>query len=210
MNMENPTIDHVHKLEDALKEAERRIAEFKAERDEALDLVHRMENQVEDSSATINRWIEAFKMQLNDDGCWDFPDVDPYDDLFTKHEDLVKRWNKFIPAYNRSVAPKEIGRPLDASAAQCAQVLKLRKAGTSLREIAEETSLGLQTVRTIVGRGTQTDRASARRLQRIDPERAAANAHKARKRTRDALPKQINEVLDQGAALLKEAKGLGA
>jgi hypothetical protein len=65
------------------------------------------------------------------------------------------------------------------------------------------------TVRTIIGREARTDRTSARRLQKIDPEKAATNAWQARKRTRDALPKRIGEVLHQGAALLKEAKGLG-
>jgi hypothetical protein len=49
-----------------------------------------------------------------------------------------------------TVRPRNVGRPLAASEAQCATVLKLHKAGTSLRAIAEETSLGLRTVRTIV------------------------------------------------------------
>jgi hypothetical protein len=44
----------------------------------------------------------------------------------------------------------------------------------------------------------------------IDPDNAAAAAWKARKRTRDALPKQIGKALDDGAALLKKANGLGA
>jgi hypothetical protein len=37
-------------------------------------------------------------------------------------------------------------------------VLKLRKAGNSLREIVEETNLGLRTVRTIVDQRKGTDR----------------------------------------------------
>jgi hypothetical protein len=45
-----------------------------------------------------------------------------------------------------------VGRPLAASAAQCAEVLKLHKAGRSLRGIVEDTNLGLNTVRTIVGK----------------------------------------------------------
>ncbi len=43
-----------------------------------------------------------------------------------------------------------VGRPLAASEAQQATVRKLRKAGKSLRWIAEETALGLNTVRTIL------------------------------------------------------------
>jgi hypothetical protein len=44
------------------------------------------------------------------------------------------------------------GRPIAASDAQQIAVRKMRKAGTSLRKIARDTSLGLQTVRTILGR----------------------------------------------------------
>lgn len=42
------------------------------------------------------------------------------------------------------------GRPLAATEAQIAEVRKLRKAGGSLRDIASQTGLGLQTVRTIL------------------------------------------------------------
>jgi hypothetical protein len=104
------------------------------------------------------------------------------------------------------IAPKALGRPLDASDAQVAHVLKLRKAKTSLRAIAEETNLSLQTVRTIVGRDQRTDRTSLRRLVRVDPDRAAETTARARKRTRAALPRRINELLKQGDGLRKEAR----
>jgi hypothetical protein len=195
--------------EEQLKEAERRIAEMRAERDEARNMAQRMEEHVRDADALIDSWIESFEMQLGDDGTWKWhPDL-IVDDLQTRYFALLKQWNKFVGKYNQAVAPKEIGRPLDASPAQCAQVLKLKKAGRSLRNIADEMSLGLQTVRTIIGREARTDRTSVKRLERVDPQNTALAAWRARKRTGDALPKRIGETLQQGAALLKEAKGLG-
>ena len=135
--------------------------------------------------------------------------IDKYHSLIEKHNALVREWNKLVRECNGMVAPKQIGRPLNASDAQCAEVLRLRKAGTSLQDIADDTSLSLRTVRTIIGRDERTDRTSLKRLQRVDPDKAALISSRARKRTRDALPKQINHLLAQGASLVKEAKGLG-
>jgi hypothetical protein len=87
-------------------------------------------------------------------------------------------------------------------------VRKLRKAGKSLRWIAEETSLGLNTVRTIVGKLDGTDRTSRKELERID-NRQRAIRWKREKRTGDALPRQAQRVVEKGRELLKEAKGLG-
>jgi hypothetical protein len=88
-------------------------------------------------------------------------------------------------------------------------VLKLRKEGMPYRLIMDETGLGLQTIRTIIGRKERTDRTTVTRLERLGIDKAELNRTKARKRTRDALPKRINEALDEGAALVTEAKGLG-
>jgi hypothetical protein len=57
--------------------------------------------------------------------------------LVAKHNELARKWNYKI------LGGQPVGRPLAASEAQTA----LRDAGTSLRDIAEETSLGLNTVR---------------------------------------------------------------
>jgi hypothetical protein len=78
-----------------------------------------------------------------------------------------------------------------------------------LRDIADETSLALSTVRTIIGRDNRSDRTTIKRLQRLDPMNAAAIAAKARKRTRDALPAQINSSTADNESLQKEARGLG-
>jgi hypothetical protein len=77
-------------------------------------------------------------------------------------------------------------------------IRKLRKASMSLRAIAQETSLALHTVRTILGKAEGADRTTMKHLARIDPDRARAACWKSRKRTRDALPKQINESLKTG------------
>lgn len=210
--MEQPDlIARIRHLEDELKVAQQRIVEVKAEVNEARDLVTRMEDHVKDSDAVIESWIAAFDMQLDDDGTWCFTHrlSDQFDVLYAKYLALLKDWNKIIPQYNAVINPKEIGRPLAASEAQCKTVRKMHGAGASLRSIADETNLGLQTVRTIIGRETRSDRTSIARLTRIDPEHQAVVSWKARKRTRAGLPKRIDETLKDGAALLKEVKGLG-
>jgi hypothetical protein len=208
--MDHPATFEIEDFKSRLAEAERRIAELTGERDEANELVQRAAEQVADSDAVIERWIEAFGMTLDNSGQWSFMDglTERHHELIAKYNALLRDWNKFVGQYNLNVAPKEIGRPLDASPAQCSQVRKLKKAGRSLRVIADETNLSLQTVRTILGREAGTDRTSARRLKRIDPDRAAALSEQARKRSRDALPRQINEALTKGKSLRKEAKGL--
>jgi hypothetical protein len=200
----------IGKLEDDCKVAERRIAEIKRERDEANNLVERMRQHVEDANSLIGQWCEAFDMRLNDDGEWSYADwVDGCAAFRQKYVDLLRDWNRFVPRYNRAIAPKSIGRPLDASNAQVKQVLTLRKARKlSLRGIADETNLSLATVRTIVGRQDHRDRTSRRRLESIDPDRVAEISERSRKRTRDALPKRIGQTLQQGAEMLQEAKGI--
>ena len=69
-----------------------------------------------------------------------------------------------------------------------------------MREIAFKTSLGLGTVRTIIGRKNGTK-------DRVDKHE---RAHwKSQKRTGDALPKQVEHVIETGQAPVREAKGLG-
>jgi hypothetical protein len=108
--------------------------------------------------------------------------------------------------------PRNVGRPLAASEAQVDTVHKLRKAGSSLRQIADETSLGLNTVRTIVGQMDGRDRTTQKhraRLERIviDPQQRAT--WKRQRRTGDALPKRLQRAAETGHALVKEARGLG-
>jgi hypothetical protein len=60
-------------------------------------------------------------------------------------------------------------------------------------------------VRTIIGKADGSDRTNRRRneLRKLELDRARINAWRARKRTRDALPKQITELQARAVALLK-------
>ena len=82
----------------------------------------------------------------------------------------------------------------------CAQVLKLKRKGMSIRAIMDETGLGMQTVRTIMGREERTDRTSRKSLERIDGREPKAMAVRtnAMKRSRDTLPKRIEEAQARG------------
>ena len=198
-------------LVDELRQRDRQVAELRDERDAASQLVGQMRERLEDNHALIESWIEAFELQIGDDGLYHWPSKSirqEHDRLIDDYNALLRDWNKHVASFNAVVAPKEVGRPLAASDAQCVEVRKLHKRGASLREIADDTSLTLRTVRTILGRDTRTDRTSVKRLTRIDPDRAAMNSHKARRRTRDALPNQIGEAIKTNVALLKAAKGI--
>ena len=196
----------IAELEDELKQRDRRIEELKREVDEARDLIRRMEEHIEDRSGIIDSWVEAFEMVSHDDGwSWE-PFIDRYDDTVNKYNALLRKWNKFVPEYNATILKRNVGRPLAASGAQQADVLKRRKRGESLRHIAEETNLGLNTVRTIIDKKDGVDRTTGKHLERVAPESMAA--WKARKRTRDALPRRVNALLKDKRDLLKEAKGL--
>jgi len=48
------------------------------------------------------------------------------------------------------------------------------------------------------------------KLRRLEFDRLRAAEYRRRKKMRDALPKQIGELQERGAALVKAAKGLGA
>ena len=196
-------------LEDELKQRDARIRELRSDLDKAEALVSEMREQVEDAGALIDSWIEAFEMVQNEDGVWEWgPYAAAHDDLHSRYMALLRQWNAAVSDFNAVVRRRNVGRPLAASDAQRAQVLKLRKAGRSLRGIAENLSLGLATVRTIVEQGDGRDRTTVKHWQRIDPDRKQEASWRARKRTRDALPKRINETLAKGRELVKEAKGL--
>ena len=116
----------------------------------------------------IEDWIAADELELGDDGLYRLSATvsTKYDELLDRYVALVKDWNKFVGEYIAVIAPKDVGRPLAASDAQVAQVLKLRKEGTPYRLIVDETGLGLQTVRTIIGRKDRTDRTTKKRMER--------------------------------------------
>jgi len=206
----------IEELEADLRYRDDQIKELRQDNSRAFDLVAEMREQVEDSNALTDSWIEVFEMEQNDDGVWIFDTRqskiwDAYSKLLETHNKLLREWNKFVGDYNSTVAPRGLRRPLQASDAQIKEVRKLRKRGSSLRVIAEQTSLGLSTVRTIVGKDAGTDRTSKRTnlLRKREIDRLRAAEYRVRKRGRDQLPKRITEILKRGDALIKAAKGLG-
>jgi uncharacterized coiled-coil DUF342 family protein len=204
----NSAADRVGELQDELKRRDERIAELHQEIDELRDLLNRMEESVDDSANVIERWKEAFDMAETESGSWTWkPFWDERKALVDKFNDLVRQWNKYLPVINGRTQP--VGRPLAASEVQQATVRKLHKAGKSLRWIAEETSLGFNTVRTIVGKAEGTDRTTRKHLARIDPDRQQAIRWKRQQRTGDDLPRQAQHAVEEARALLKEGKGLG-
>lgn len=215
MSDSDTTIDPAIRIADLERELEQRddqLKELRAELDEARELVDRMREYAEDHNRLIDQWIEVFEMERDpENGLWTFEPSqsklwDHHEKLWKAHQDLLREWNKFVPEYNARVAPRDMGRPIAASAEQQAKVRTLRKEGLSLRKTAAATNLGLGTVRSILANRARRRTNEARRKE-LGRQRAAA--FRARKRGRDALPRQIAEVQKTGEALVKEAKGLG-
>jgi hypothetical protein len=218
----SPEEARIRELEDQLKRAEERLKETREELAEANDVIRRQDEYVRDSSGMIDRWIEAFDLQIGDDGKYrtSAPHivdrwndlVDQYNGLVKEYNDLREKWNAHVPDWNAFVAPKKkraVGRPLAASDAQCAKVHRLKHNGMSLRAIMDETNLGMQTVRTILDRKDYSDRTTMRHLEKISHKPIRDPLRRGRKRTREALlAKGIAEALAEGAALIKAAKGL--
>jgi hypothetical protein len=190
----------IGELEDEIKQRDRRIEDLRTEIDEQRDLIQRFREHAED----YNHWLERLGEVLND--TW----WDEHVKLEDDYNDLVHDWNKCVPLINGSTQP--VGRPLAASEAQRADVLRLHKEGMSLRGIAEELTLGFQTVRTIIAQGNGTDRTSRKhrqRAERIEIDQTQVARWKRQRRTGNALPQQAQRVAETGQKLIKEAKGLG-
>src|SRR4051794_1144907 len=91
-------LSKVHNMDeieaDKIKELTDKIKELTEERDEALDLVGRAREQVEDSNRLIDQWIEVFNMERAPDGSWLFDTSQS--ELWEKHADLWKRHQALI------------------------------------------------------------------------------------------------------------------
>jgi hypothetical protein len=201
----------IGELEDEIKARDRRIADLRTEIDEQRDLISRLREHAEDYDTMIEQWCETFHMVMTDDGAWTWqPWWNKHNKLVDNYNELVRNWNKYLPLINGRTQP--VGRPLAASEAQCADVLKLHKQGRSLRGIADDTNLGLNTVRTIIAKKNGTDRTMKKhrqRVERIALDRTQLASGRRQKRTGDALPGQAQRVVEAGQKLIKEAKGLG-
>jgi hypothetical protein len=204
------TDQRIGELEDALKDKERRIEELKGERDEQTALIAELREQIEECDAQIDRWIEAFDMVLGDDGVWQWQEglIQERNKWFDKFQEVRALWNKNVAAFNAKVAPRNMGRPLACSEAQSARIIAYHKGGKSLRWIAEEMELGLQTVRSVIDKRNGVDRATLKRLERIAPDKLAEARTRRSIKEITALPKRINANRKRNAELIRAAKGL--
>ena len=201
----------IGELEDELKRKDQRIEELREEIDEQRELIQRLREHAEDYQRSMESWCETFDMEVNENGMWKWKAFwGEYNKLIEDYNKLVRVLNQYLPLINRE--PRNVGRPLGATEPVRANVLRLHKQGMSLRGIAEELTLGFQTVRTIVAQKHRRDRTTRKhrqRLERIEIDRQQAAKWKRRKRTGDALPRRVNTFLKEGCELVKEAKGLG-
>jgi hypothetical protein len=200
----------IAELEEALKEKERRLQELKADLDKANDLAQRQDDHVRVCAETIEALKAAFEMQLREDGVWVWNDtVVAGEKWHDRYIDLVHKWNRNVADFNATmVRRRNVGRPLAATDAQQQTVIRLRTAGKSLRAIAEQTRLGLTTVRTILDQRQRRDRSSMKHLERIRQDMVEERTWQSQKRTRRALPGRIDALRRQGDELCKEAKAL--
>ncbi len=206
-------------LEDELKQRDRRIAELRNELDELRERNQTLRTNAQEWREQFESWKEAFGMVLTDDGMWSWePLVDEHDKAIDNYNALLRDYNKLVRDYNGLVREKledgtlrDRGRPIAADEEQRRIVYESYEEGRSLRECADDAGVGLQTVRTLLGKIDGTDRTSRRtsKYRKIDIDRHRLAGQKARKRTRDALPKRLHEQDKKTVELLKEAKGLG-
>lgn len=206
--------DRLGELEDKLKQAERRIEELKQEIDEQRDLIRRMAEHAEDYDNTMESWCDSFDFELNDNGDWtNGPYIQRNNQLLDDYNKLVDKWNRYVPLINGN-GGNPVGRPLGAAPAQVETVRKLHKRGASLRDIMIETSLGFSTVRTIVGQINGNDRTTTKHrkrlgLERIEIDKTERASQRRKRRQMKALPGRVQAVIENGRALVTEAKGLG-
>ena len=199
----------IEELEGQLKQRDERITELTQERDQERELNSELREQFEDAHAMVENWIEAFDMVMDDDGKWTWNKLAYVNKLEDDLTELRKKWNRFVGKYNAVVAPtlRNLGRPLAASPAQKADVLKRRKAGQALRHIADETGLSFQTVRTVIDKADGVDRATLARLEKIAPDKVAEALRRSNRKLRNTLPGRIDKLTKRGAELRKKLKG---
>jgi hypothetical protein len=169
--------------------------------------VEKADAQIERSNEVLRRRIEDFEIVRADNGGASKDGlIERYNDLTNEYNKLVRKWNRHVVSLK---ANRVIGRPLQASEAQQARVRTLRRAGHILRDIAHETNLSIQTVRTIVKRKEGVDRPNKKgnelRKNKLSCERTISWRRGEWKR--DTLADQI-EVLQEGKGLLKDGQDL--
>ena len=191
-----------------LRLRDERIGELKDEIDESRELVREMEEHAQEHDEYLEMFITTFGLTLNDEGKWGNGEfITSYNVLVAQYEDLRGRYNKLVRDFNQyAVPPKPVGRPLAASEAQQAQVIKHHKAGKSARWIAEEMTLSRRTVTTVIDKLDGSDRNTQKRRRQLGLVEPKRNDWRPAAMAR--LPKRATEHFEKGRELLKEAKGL--
>ncbi len=202
-------------LKENLRHVRRRLADKERDLQAADAIVAEMREEVEQQGELREHWIEAFDMQMNEDGNWLFDREQT--ELWAKHEELldefnklVRAWNRFVAEYNAVVAERPLrgrGRPHAASETQEAEVLRLKNGGASYGVIVAATGLSPKTVRTIVTAPRKAERERRKLKKRILNKEAAAR-YRAKMGGRALIEKEVNESAKRQAKLIKAAKGL--
>jgi hypothetical protein len=193
-------MDTIKSLKADLAERDQRIKELREELTAERELIGRFREHVREFMEWRERLVEGWEITETEDGQlvsergWD------------KAREIGEQFIKLMRAYNVYAGPRQpIGRPIAASEAQEKEVIRLRKKGISLREIAERTNLGLKTVRTIIAHAERTDTGTLRRaaILRVKVDRQPLVRLEARRKTRDIVRKQLVELNEQAKELLK-------
>jgi len=208
MHMTETGTDEIAHLRDRIMELVEELSEERNLVTAMREHIEKADKQVERSNETIRQWAESSEMTPTDKGrTWSDDLIRRYNDLLNEHNELVKKWNRYVGLFK---TPQAIGRPLQASEAQQARVRRLRKAGNTLREIAHETHLSFQTIRTILHHKDGGDRTTKKKdeFRKIELNRHLAISWRARKRTGDTLHAEINALLKKGENLVKDGRHL--
>src|SRR5258708_25701494 len=139
-------------LERELRQRDERIRELKDEIDEDRELIRRLQEQMQEGDEYLESFITTFDLTLDSDGNWSNGEfITEHYALVDKYDSLLDKFNKLVGVFNRNIAiVNPVGRPLAASGAQQARVVKLHKAGKSARWIAEDMTLSRRTVTTVI------------------------------------------------------------
>jgi hypothetical protein len=200
----------IAELEDALKEAKRRNDDLRREINDQNTLITELREETEDLRDTLARFKDTFDLAPDTEPgtVTNAPLIDRLDEAQAKYHALIERHNRLVRFVRARVLPMPMGRPLAASGEQRQRILAHHKAGRSLRWIAEEMNLGLQTVRTVIDKKDRVDRTTLDRWERIAPDMRTERDRRRRRRDVDGLRKGIPSLLERSAELIKRAKGL--
>lgn len=194
-------------LERELRLKDEHIRELKEEVDEGRDLIRRMSEHSAEHDEALEHFITTFGLTVTDDSKYSNDEfIKGYLALADQYEDLRLRYNKLVGSFNRNIATVQpVGRPLAASEAQQAQIIRHHKAGKSPRWIAEEMTLSRRAVTTVIDKHHGTDRTTAGRRKRLGLEPKKKDWRPA---SIDGMPKRMTKHFEQGRELRQEAKGL--